>query len=262
MDDVKIKVTIDGDTYSDKQLRLIRYEREKHVLQEMIYLGAEIPYNGNSLTYDDVNYLSYEEAEELNLKARSEIAADEFKKLYASELQRSARMWREIVRDYHDENPMIRATADLNIVGMTLEQFQEKMASVLSGGDSSVMTENPEHFCFTKTEDCKGQERMGVETMGMYGGPTEVIVMPGQDSLKDKVVTDNGFPDATAGTSKLLDGTLRHDIAYHQMKPSEKGFDVRTTVYFPKNTPKEMIEGHKLHLAMETYEMIKEAAKI
>lgn len=36
---------------------------------------------------------------------------------------------------------------------------------------------------------------------------------------------------------------------------------MRTSVYFPKNTPQEMVDGHKIHLAIETIEMIKMACR-
>ena len=34
---------------------------------------------------------------------------------------------------------------------------------------------------------------------------------------------------------------------------------MKSCVYFPKNTPKELVDGHKIHLAIETMEMIKMA---
>lgn len=169
-------------------------------------------------------------------------------------------MWRDIVKEYNDKDEMLKASADVKVEGLTLEQFQRKLAFVLSGGDASVMSEHPEHFQFTVMENGNDKEKCGMETMGMYGGPTEVIVMMGDESLNERVTADEGFLPAPCGTSRLLDGTLRKDIAHHQMKPLENGFEIRTTVYFPKSTPKEMVEGHKLHLAMEVYEMIKAAA--
>lgn len=262
MRNIKIKVMIDGDVYSDKQLKLIKFEREKHVLQEMIHLGAIIENHGKTLTYDDVNYLSYEEAEIIILEAKDKIGIEGIKELYAEPLERSANMWRNIVSDYKENNPMIKSSADICVEGMTLEQFRKKLAFVLSGGDISVMAEHPEHFQFKVMENGNDKEKCGMETMGMYGGPTEVIVMMGDSSLNEKVIADEGFLPAQCGTSRLLDGTLRRDIAHHQMRSTENGFEIRTTVYFPKDTPKEMIEGHKLHLAMETYEMIKAASQI
>lgn len=262
MQNVKIKVTIDGDNYSEQQLQLIKFEREKHVLQEIIHLGGKVEYQGKKLTFDDVNYLSYKQAADLNLKAKTEIGTEGIRKLYAGPLERSAQMWRDIAVDFNEADEMPTASADIAVEGMTLEQFQKKLAFVLSGGDVSVMSEHPEHFQFTMMDNENVQEKCGMETMGMYGGPTEVIVMMGDASLNEKVKADKEFPPAGCGTSRLVDGTLRKDIAHHQLRSTENGFVVRTTVYFPKNTPIEMIEGHKLHLAMESYEMIKSAAQV
>lgn len=262
MKNVKIKVMIDGDIYSEQQLRLIRFEREKHVLQEMIHLGAVITDHGKMVSYDDVNYLSYEDASRLVLDAKQQIGTTGIRELYKDSLERSAQMWRDIVRDYKKEDEMIRAVADIQVEGLTLEEFQKKLSFVLSGGDVSVMEEHPEHFQFTMMENADAKDKCGMETMGMYGGPTEVIVMPGGDEMQKKVISDEGFPSAACGTSRLVDGTPRYDIAHHQMRALENGFEVLTSVYFPCNTPKEMIEGHKLHLAMETFEMIEAAANV
>lgn len=260
MKKININVTIDGDTYTEKQLQLVEFEREKHVLQEMIYLGATVKAKDKTLSYDDINYLSMEDAKSILLETKNKMGAEGIRKLYAKELERSANMWRDIAKNYNEDDPMITATAYLTVDGMTLKQFQKKLAFVLSGGDVSVMSEHPEHFQFAAMENGKETEKCGMETMGMYGGPTEVIVMT-LPSLSEKVTPEEGFLPAPCGTSRLLDGTIRHDIAHHQMKPLENGFVLKTTVYFPKNTPKEMVEGHKLHLAIEAYEMIKAASE-
>lgn len=258
MNNLKIKVMIDGDIYSEKQLMEIEYEREKHVLQEMIHLGAEIRNNGEVVSYDDVNYLGKSEARQILLEAKCSLGADGIRELYQDELERSAQLWREIVKDYSEGEEMIPAIAWLEVSGMTLEQFQKKAALVLSGGDRSVMSEHPEHFGYGVYQNGDTNERLGIETMGMYGGPTEVITMV-LPALPAWIPAEPGFLASPCGTSRILDGTVRRDIAHHQMKPTDDGFIIKDTVWFPKNTPQEMIDGHKLHLAIETYEMIKAA---
>lgn len=260
MNKINIRVIIDNEEYTKKQLQLIKFEREKHVLQEMIHLGAVIIKDNQELSYDDVNYFSYKEAELVNKQAKEQLGVDQIRTLYANELKKSAQMWRDIVSDFNAEDDMFKATADIQVEGMKLNQFKDKLMSVLSGKDYSVLSEHPEHFQFTTSIDNNDNEKIGMETMGMYGGPTEVIVMMGDKALNEKVKSNAGFPDAPCGTSRLVDGTLRKDIAHHQMRETENGFEILTTVYFPKNTPIEMVEGHKLHLAMETYEMICSAA--
>lgn len=44
-------------------------------------------------------------------------------------------------------------------------------------------------------------------------------------------------------------------VAHHQLKDMEEGFKSRTMFYFGK----EMVVEHKLHLAMEKFEMIQAA---
>jgi hypothetical protein len=40
-------------------------------------------------------------------------------------------------------------------------------------------------------------------------------------------------------------------VAVHQVKTKEDGFDLKMTVYYPQATPKEMVDGHKIHLLVE-----------
>ena len=136
---LRIRAIIDGDTYSERQLDNIQYEREKRTLQEMIHLGANVFDGKTEISYDDVNYLSKADAKRI-----------------------------------------LRET----------------------------------------------KERIGFQSTG-------------------------------CGTSQLMDGTCRQDIAFHQIKPTENGLILRSSVYFPKNTPQEMVDGHKIHLAIESMEMIR-----
>lgn len=258
MEQLIINTTIDGQSYTQKQLEWLIFEREKHVLQEMIHLGAQVTDGGAALSYDDVNYLSAKDAKRILLETKLRLGVEGIRNLYKDEMERSAQMWRDIVKDFHEGDKMVPAVAQIEVKGMTLEQLRQKLALVLSGGDSSVLSEHPEHFGYGTLPGGSAAERVGIETMGMYGGPTEVITMflPERPAW---VPADAGFLPSTCGTSRLLDGTLRQDIAHHQMKPTADGFLLKTTVWFPENTPREMVDGHKLHLAIESCEMIKAA---
>ena len=63
-------------------------------------------------------------------------------------------------------------------------------------------------------------------------------------------LNDPNFPVEMAGKAFLTDGTPVN-IPYHQFRPTDDGFEVKTAVYWPENTPNEIVSGHSLHLAME-----------
>ncbi|MFC2662477.1 MAG: hypothetical protein ACFNYI_04930, partial [Eubacterium sp.] len=77
--------------------------------------------------------------------------------------------------------------------------------------------------------------------------------------LEKRVTPAEGFQSTGCGTSVLRDGSCRQDIAFHQIKRTEDGFIMKTSVYFPKNTPQELVDGHKIYLAIETMETVRMA---
>lgn len=76
-------------------------------------------------------------------------------------------------------------------------------------------------------------------------------------SLRFPPVTDTRhapLPAAPAptGRTKLASDDSEVDIyAGHQLKPLSNGFVVKLCALFPTKTPKELVDGHALHLAME-----------
>ena len=94
----------------------------------------------------------------------------------------------------------------------------------------------PDHFEYEPV-DGEDAKKCGMEVMGMYGRPNVVITEMNPD-LEKRVTPAGGFRSTGCGTSVLRDGTCRQDIAFHQIKKTEDGFIMKTSVYFPKNTPR------------------------
>ena len=44
---------------------------------------------------------------------------------------------------------------------------------------------------------------------------------------------------------------------FHQLKPTNNGFEGELAVYWPARVQDELVTGHSLHLAMEFYEALK-----
>lgn len=254
---LKIKATIDGDTYSERQLDFIQYEREKRTLQEMIHLGASVSDGQRILSYDDINYLSKADAKRLLRETKERLGFQGTQKLYQQEMDRCDEMWREIVKDFDETEPMQVCSADIEVSGLSVQEFGGALQAALGGEKGVIIRLEPDHFEYQPVEG-EDAQKCGMEVMGTYGGPNVVITVT-DPALAARVTPSEGFRSTGCGTSLLRDGTCRQDIAFHQIKPTADGFIMRTSVYFPKNTPQEMVDGHKIHLAIETMEMVKMA---
>ena len=254
---LKIKTTIDGDSYSEYQLDMIQYEREKRTLQEMIYLGASVFDGDKSLHFDDINYLCKADAKRILRETKERIGFQGTQKLYQKEIERCDQMWRDIVKNFDESAPMQVCMADIEVSGLTVQEFSCSLQSALSGEKGVIIRLEPDHFEYGAVEG-KESQKCGMEVMGMYGGPNVVITVI-DPSLAARVTPAEGFRSTGCGTSFLRDGTCRQDIAFHQIKALPDRFILKSCVYFPKDTPKEMVDGHKIHLAIECMEMIRMA---
>ena len=254
---LNIKAVIDGDTYSERQLDFIQYEREKRTLQEMIHLGAAVSDGQRILGYDDINYLSKTDAKRLLRETKERLGFQGTQKLYQKEMERCDEMWRSIVKDFDESEPMQVCSADIEVSGLSAQEFGGAMQAALSGEKGVIIRLEPDHFEYQPVEG-EDTQKCGMEVMGMYGGPNVVFTVT-DPALAARVTPSEGFRSTGCGTSMLRDGTSRQDIAFHQIKPTADGFIMRTSVYFPKGTPQEMVDGHKIHLAIETTEMIRMA---
>jgi uncharacterized protein YaaR (DUF327 family) len=256
--ELKIEIMIDRQSYSQEQLELIQFEREKHVLHEMTYLGADIKDGGKTLSYDDINYLSKTDAKRVLGTAKLELGAKGLTELYKERLRRSAQMWKDIIKEYVDGEPFQEAITRVKVTGITIEEFQKSMMKSLDD-EASVLSANPEHFGFAYRET--GEVLIGIETMGMYGDPVEGVITSDPNVTLPIKTEEDGFRLMMAGYSKLSDGTDMHVIAAHQVKPNENGFELKLMVFFPQSTPKELVDGHKIHLALEFLDALQTAYK-
>jgi hypothetical protein len=254
----KIEIMIDGQSYSQEQLGFIQFEREKHVLHEMIYLGADIKDGGKTLSYYDINYLSKTDAKRVLRNAKLELGAKGLKELYKERLRCGAQMWKDIVKEYVDGEPFQEAITRMKVTGITIEEFQKSMMKSLDD-EASVLLANPEHLQFAYVET--GEAPIGIETMGMYGDPFEQVLISDPNVTLPIRTEEDGFRFMMAGYAKLSDGTDMHVIAAHQVKPNENGFEAKLMVFFPQSTPKELVDGHKIHLALEFLEAVQTAHK-
>lgn len=259
MTDVQIQGFINDHEIFYDELEEIEYERAKHVLHEMKSLGAKVENHGQILSDQDIDTLSIQQALKINIDTRNQYTASEMQELYKEPLKTSDEMWKKANEGFKfGRDKMQESHAHLIVKGIdpsvltNTTQDPEKLGE--SSADSSAIM-NPEHFFITPRKD--GLE--GMETFGMYGEPSDMIVQVNND-LQTQIKRDPEYPIVSAGFPVLAsDGTPMHNIPYHQYKPIENGLDIKLAVLLPPKAPKEIAQGHQWHLAIEFWEMMKNA---
>jgi hypothetical protein len=244
MGEFTFQCSIDGQDYSLELLAMVRYQRDIHVLHEMQRAGATVEYDGRTLSHDDINLLGAEEAFAVSVAVRNSYDQDGIRALFKTQLQASEQRWREW-NAASEGLPLQACVAEITIAGISFEEFTENMKTQAPFLQNYPAL-HPDHFFISKD----GETLKGVETFGMYGGPSEMWLSPVQH-LSVPIERDETYPFAFGGVATLADGTNANAPAFKQFKPLENGLAVKAGCCFPAKAPKEMVEGHKLHLTLE-----------
>lgn len=255
MKDFKIEFVIDNYTYSQEMIEAFEFERNKHVLQEMIYLGADVKDNGKSLSYGDINFLSKADAARINLNTKVALGTDRLLELYKDQIKQTDQMWKRIVENYKEGEPYQECITYMKVTGVSMDDLGEGLMLAMAGDDSSLAA-NPEHYGHVFTDTVPS----GFEGMGMYGGPNLMRIMF-DPTVKIPITIDEDYLPFTIGYSQLGDGTDMHTLAAHYIRDTKDGIEMLLTVFFPQSAPKELVDGHKIHLASEFLGLVKAVAE-
>lgn len=250
-DKIIYKAIINGEEWTPCHIERLEYERNLHILHSMKRHGIDIKDGEKILTDDDIDCLSQKDAWRVSIDTRLTHTGEELVGFYRDSLNRSDEMWREL--QFSMDRPMKVSHCDIEVQGVSLEAYVE-MIGALQEDERNGLAAHPEHFQAFMTN----QQINGIEPFGMYGTPTLVDV--GYMKLEDagaQIQADNDpeYPLDMIGSAFLTDGTPVN-VPYHQFRATENGFAAKTAVYWPENTPDEIVNGHCLHLAMEFYEGI------
>lgn len=247
---LKITTKINGEVWSEAQLDWIQRERRIHTLHELKRLGATLNHNGKPLSHDDINFLTSEELPKVLLAAKLELGVDGFKKLYKEQLERADEMWREIEKKWTPDSKPLDSGFEMDVRGTSLDGAMQTIATLTP---EEMLGANPEHFALTDD----GESKYGAEIPGMYGAPLAGIINY-EDVFGENapawVEKEDGFREKTGGFGHLTDGTVLHISTTLAMKPTDTGFIFKSTIHWPAGTPIDLVEGHKIHLAIEYLE--------
>jgi hypothetical protein len=251
MHEIAIGCTIEGQYHSPAQLARVQHARHLHVLHEMKRLGARMVHDGTSLSHDDIDVLGAEDAHRVSTAVRQSFSVDDITDLYQEQIRASDHMWKQ-ANNAPIGAPLRASLADVTVTGITIDEFRDHAADpdLLERTYAQL---NPDHyFC------CQSDAGMhGMETFGMYGGPTEVYITT-DPTISAPIVVEPDYSLLTAGYTRLAsDGTDVNILALHQIKSLPDGFAVKLGAFFPPHTPNEVVDGHRVHMAIELWEMCK-----
>lgn len=133
--------------------------------------------------------------------------------------------------------------------GITLKQFMVFNQSLARRNDLTLPSMiHPEHYSF---EAGPGGEQIIIETFGMYGDPTWMHLIPGKDFYRPIPLDHDTTMSMVGYTHLMSDNTNTKLIGMHQFKDWDEGLRVKLGVFLPEAAPRDMLEGHKWHLAVE-----------
>ncbi|NYI93656.1 hypothetical protein HNR02_007031 [Amycolatopsis endophytica] len=232
----------------------MEYDRHRHVLHEMTRLGATIEHAGGRLTHEEIDFLDAAEARTACITARRSYGVEGITHLYRDLLRASDRMWKEVNAGSGKNAPLRFATADVTVTGLRIEELHAALGPANLSRDYASL--NPDHYFIE--EDGDGMHAM--ETFGMYGAPTEMHLIA-DPAIPVPVEPAAGYLVLTAGSTSLAsDGTEINVLAFHQYKPLDNGFAVKLGSLYPAATRRQIVEGHKVHMAIEFRAMCELAA--
>lgn len=246
----KIEILIDGQSYTQEQLKRYEYERTLHSLHEMKRLGAEISDNGKPLSHIDINWLEPKDAEHISVETRSKLGEDGVLELFKDVLADSDQRWKTFNQVPIAEQGVQTCEVDLFFPEMTLNNdftlskigdTQRKVPfNMMSHDILGYLKTYPEHYM------------RSMECIGLFGEPVLCSPVPLRD-IPDyvPVVRHPDYPICGSSEVNLKDGTPMHLGAIHQFRITEKGLHVKSIFFCPNNAPKAISEGHKLHFAIE-----------
>jgi len=245
MSNYEICFTMDGKAVTQEQIREVELKRCKFVLHDMIKLGVTPTYKGVTVKDEEIEKMEIEKAKETLSETKAKLGADGIRSVYRDRIISSNQMWREISQNspaYQDLQPSI---TEVEVKGITMQEFAQFNLYMEKKG--TLLFAHPDHFTFQSIEG--GQIIM--ETMGMYGEPTYCKLIITNEGYKPITPDPDTKMVMFAAGYLMSDGTDMKVVGMHQFKPTPDGLKIKMGIFFPKTTPKEIIEGHKMHLAIE-----------
>lgn len=172
-----------------QELKALEFERTKHVLHEMKFLGANIQYQGHQLEHDNINLLNFDTAHDVNISTRAQYSANEIQEMYRPQIKVMEEMWKTVGTGFNlTQSPIKISQTYMKVIGVDPDLIingrpqktiknetpEDKMRRIANEASEMALQMNPEHFFVTASD----QGLYGMATFGMYGAPYPQLITP------------------------------------------------------------------------------------
>jgi hypothetical protein len=260
MANVRVTVTVDGRDVPESEILALHLERAKKTLAKMLELGGPPTLLGVAITERDIDEFDLQRAKDALRETKQRLGNDGLVAIYAKELRKTDQMWREIAAASPSDVDLQPSTAEITADGLTMGKFMAAFYKMTKGDRAMFFDIHPEHFI---TESPRLTEATCMEVFGMYGGPTYMALTARRRGHGyEPIPIDADTSVAMVADCRLMsDGTPMKMIGLHQFKVTPRGILLKAGVFLPAAAPKEIVEGHKLHLAVEMFNGMKFAGE-
>ena len=218
------------------------------VFDEFFTYGVTPIYKGTPIIREEVENISLDKAKEALAETKVNLGINAIHELYKDKLAVSDNMWREISNNSPDRENLQPCIVEVEAKGISAQAFAKYSRYLEESGGLALSSKiHPEHY----TVDVFPGGQLIMETFGMYKVPTYMKLEMSNDGFKP-IKPDTDTQMLMCGTMELMsDGTDTKMIGMHQFKFTENGVKIKLGVFLPQAAPKEMVEGHKYHFAVE-----------
>lgn len=264
---LKIDVSIDGKSLSQEDIQKLELERYR-VAAKLLLTRLESNKDLKDSLNGQVNQVqellnnpgsSLEDFKATMVKLKLAIGDENMRQLLKPDTDYMSTQYTSKVSNqtgnYNLSNTIVKVS------GMTLEQFLGWFGGRKAANDrEQMLIANPEHYVVTTKEvnGSAGQEL--IETMGLFERPMHYYLHFTDDPNNYPAPRLEGYPKYMCVVgSDARTGKDAGIVAMHQFKPEDNGFTANLNIYFDKNYPIALAQGHTKHLAIEFSNWIKAA---
>lgn len=157
----------------------------------------------------------------------------------------------KVFLDAYEKSPKgeyVKAAVEVEVEGVSAQDWTQYFLSLCMSKDEDVIQDkpNPEHYLI----DANAGRSIVIETVG-YSKPALFTLRRDPDFSKAPEALDEDTVAANLSFGETVDGRDLGWVAFHQFKNTQKGMLAKLAIYFPSAVDEAIVEGQKVHLAIE-----------
>ena len=104
------------------------------------------------------------------LQTKQALNAEKTQCIYRKALDAADAFWKDAISRWKPEDGYRKAFAEVSVRGIEFAEYMGVLKALMGKGENTALGEEPEHFCAPEIDGLADNEKMSIETMGMFGG--------------------------------------------------------------------------------------------